>query len=134
MIAGAVSMACALLMGAGLMIQAMRNLARVDVGYDPNGLISMSLVPPAGKNYNSEAARSLISRVQEVARSVPGYQASALAVTFAVGGNGTLGPVVIPGRSNHPRLRWCRHECYSRLFRDHADSDQVRADVFDGSR
>jgi putative ABC transport system permease protein len=100
MIAGEIAMASVLLAGAGLTIQGLRNLARVDVGYDPNGLLSVSFVPPAGKKYTEEAAAALNDRVQDAARSVPGYVSSALAAPFGVGGNGMLGPVVIPGRTN----------------------------------
>ena len=82
------------------MIQGLRNLARVDVGYAPNGVLSMTFVPPAGKKYTDEAADALLDRVQDAARSMPGYVASAMAMPFGVGGNGMLGPVVIPGRIN----------------------------------
>ena len=100
MIAGEIAMASVLLAGAGLTIQALRNLSRVDVGYDPNGLLSLSFVPPAGKQYTDESANALLNHVEDAARSVPGYQSAALAQPFSVGGNGALGPVVIPGRTN----------------------------------
>jgi putative ABC transport system permease protein len=100
MIAGEIAMATILLAGAGLMIQGLRNLSRVDLGYAPDGLLSMSFVPPAGKKYTDEAAQALLDRVQDAARSVPGYVSSAMAMPFGVGGNGMLGPVVIPGRIN----------------------------------
>jgi predicted permease len=100
MIAGEIAMACVLLVGAGMMIQALRNLARIDVGYDPNGLISVSLTSPVGKVYTEQSAKALLDQIRQAAQSIPGYQASALAAPFAVGGNGTLGSVVIPGRTN----------------------------------
>ncbi len=100
MIAGEIAMASVLLVGAGMMIQALRNLARVDIGYDPSGLVSVAFDPPAGKQYTDDAAKAVLDRVKEAARSVPGYQAMALSANFAVGGNGMLGPVVIPGRTN----------------------------------
>ena len=99
-ITGEVAMASVLLAGAGLAIQGLRNLSRVDLGYDPRGLLSLSFVPPAGKPYTDESAQALLDRVQDAARSVPGYVSSALAVPFGVGGNGMLGPVIVPGRTN----------------------------------
>jgi predicted permease len=100
MISAEIAMACVLLAGAGMMIQALRNLSRIDVGYDPNGLISIAFAPPAGKTYTDESAKALLDRVEEAARSVPGYQSAALSGNFGIGGNGMLGPVVIPGRTN----------------------------------
>jgi len=100
MIAGEIAMASVLLAGAGLMIQALRNLSHVDVGYDPNGLLSLSFAPPAGRQYTDESAKALLDNVLDAARSLPGYQSAAPAQPFGVGGNGTLGPVVIPGRTN----------------------------------
>ncbi len=100
MIAGEIAMASILLVGAGMMIEALRNLSHVDVGYDPNGLISMQVMTPLGKKYNEASAKALVDHITEAARSVPGYQSSAFSSNFAVGGNGMLGPVTIPGRTN----------------------------------
>jgi putative ABC transport system permease protein len=100
MIAGEVAMATILLAGAGLMIQGLRNLSKVDVGYTPGGLLSLTVAPPAGKKYTDEASQALLDRIQDAARSVPGYVSSAMAQPFGVGGNGMLGPVFFPGRVN----------------------------------
>lgn len=100
LIAGEIALASVLLAGAGLMIQTLRNLSKVDFGYDPNGLLSVNFATPAGKQYTEQSSQALIDRIQDAARTLPGYQASALASPFAVGGNGMLGPVIIPGKTN----------------------------------
>jgi predicted permease len=100
MIAGEIAMASMLLAGAGLLIQGLRNLSRIDLGYDPGGVLSLTFAPPAGKQYTDAASQALLDRVQEAARSVPGYVSSAMAMPFGVGGNGMLAPVVLPGRTN----------------------------------
>ena len=100
MIAGEIAMASMLLAGAGLLIQGMRNLSRIDLGCNPGGLLSLTFAPPAGKRYTDAASQALLDRVRDAARGVPGYVSSAMAMPFGVGGNGMLGPVTIPGRTN----------------------------------
>jgi putative ABC transport system permease protein len=82
------------------MIQGLRNLSRVDLGYSPEGLLTVSLTPPAGKAYSDPASQSVIDRLQEAARSTPGAISAAFAMPFSIGGNGMLAPTVIPGRAN----------------------------------
>jgi putative ABC transport system permease protein len=101
LIAAELAMVTVLLAGAGLTIESLRNLARVDVGYRPGGVLAVGLSFPAFKfTQDGEFQRVLPLRILEEVRSIPGYQSAAFAEPFAVGGNGMLPPMTIPGRAN----------------------------------
>ena len=100
MVGAEIAMASVLLAGAGLMIQGLRNLSHVDLGYSPEGLLTVSLTAPLGKTYTDQASQMLLDRLQEAARTMPGAVSAAFAMPFSIGGNGMLAPTVIPGRAN----------------------------------
>ncbi len=71
-----VALAVILVVGAGLMIRSLSALSRIDLGFNPEGMLTMRLSIPAAK-YDSpekvvEFYRSLMDRV----RAVPGVQAA----------------------------------------------------------
>jgi putative ABC transport system permease protein len=101
LIAAELAMVTVLLAGAGLTIESLRNLARVDLGYRPGGVVAVPLSFPGFKfTEDAEFQRGLPLRILEEVRSVPGFESAAFAEPFAVGGNGMLPPMTIPGRTN----------------------------------
>jgi putative ABC transport system permease protein len=101
LIAAELAMVTVLLTGAGLTIESLRNLGRVDVGYRPGGVVAVPLSFPAFKfTGEGEFQHSLPLRILEEVRSIPGYQSAGFAEPFSVGGNGMLPPMTIPGRAN----------------------------------
>ena len=69
----------AVLIGAGLLVQSVRRLAAVDLGYDSNGLVSF-MVTPSPERYEKPAdAAALYKRIIEATRQVPTVELSAAA-------------------------------------------------------
>ncbi len=104
LIAAEIAMASILLLGAGLMIQTLRNLTRVQLGYEPEHVVAVdfSLSPFRYDNPAQVAAAS--GRMRESLRAIPGFVSAGFAAPFGVGGNGMLPPVSLPGRPNPPTL------------------------------
>jgi hypothetical protein len=68
----------AVLIGAGLLVQSVRRVASVELGYDPGGLISFAIAPPHRYDAPGEAA-GLYKRILDATRAVPGVQLTAAA-------------------------------------------------------
>jgi putative ABC transport system permease protein len=69
----------AVLIGAGLLVQSVRRLAAVDLGYDANGLVSF-MVTPSPRRYGQPAdAAALYKRIIDATRRVPTVELSAAA-------------------------------------------------------
>jgi putative ABC transport system permease protein len=66
------ALALMLLVGAGLLLQSFRRAAAVDVGFDPNNLVSVTITAPPGVYRTSAQAASLYARIMDAARTVPG--------------------------------------------------------------
>jgi putative ABC transport system permease protein len=66
------ALALVLLVGAGLLMQSFRRAATVDVGFEPDGLLSVRIAPPPGAYPDSRSAAALYARLIEAARQVPG--------------------------------------------------------------
>lgn len=100
MVAAELAMASILLAGSGLMIESLRNLGQVNLGYRPDGVVAASLSLPGFKYSEEEQFRAVSRRILDEVKSIPGYESAALAEPFAVGGNGMLPSMTIPGRNN----------------------------------
>ena len=66
------ALAVVLLVGAGLLLQSFRRAATVDVGFDPDGLVTLRITPPAGAYPAPVDAAGLYDRLMDAARAVPG--------------------------------------------------------------
>jgi putative ABC transport system permease protein len=75
-----IAMALALLVGAGLLINSFARLLRVDPGYDPQGLMTMSLSYPAQSKY------AFAQQVMERVAATPGVTSVALMSYSTLGG------------------------------------------------
>ncbi|MGH7626738.1 MAG: FtsX-like permease family protein, partial [Gemmatimonadaceae bacterium] len=73
------ALAITLLTGAGLLIQSVRRLTSVPLGYDPKGLIEFAVAPPALRYESPEQAAALYARIIEAVRAVPSVQGVAAA-------------------------------------------------------
>lgn len=73
-----VALACALLLGAGLLVRSLWGLGRIDLGFDPDGLFLASVyVPDEGADFASTGGR--YRELAERARALPGVSAAGLA-------------------------------------------------------
>jgi len=70
-----IALAVVLLATAGLMIRTVVNVLHVDVGYDPDNLVSLFVTPPMDKYLNDhEAHKAYIHRLGEHLTAVPGVE------------------------------------------------------------
>ncbi|HEX8359096.1 MAG TPA: ABC transporter permease [Longimicrobium sp.] len=74
-----VALSLMLVVGAGLLIRGLGRLQATDAGFDPNGVVTLRVFPPAPRYADEAAARELYRRLREAAASVPGVRHAALA-------------------------------------------------------
>jgi len=72
------ALAIAVLIGAGLLIQSLRRLSGVSLGYDPD-VLSFSMAPPAHRYDAPGDAAALYKRIMDATSSIPGVQGAAAA-------------------------------------------------------
>jgi putative ABC transport system permease protein len=72
LIVGEIAVALVLLIGAGLLVQSFVRLTRVDLGYDPKGLMTMWVPAPFSRYPNDEAKARFYKRLLEQVSQVPG--------------------------------------------------------------
>ncbi len=77
LIVGQLALALVLLAGTGLMLRTFWNLRQVDAGFDPSGVLTMSLRLPESV-YAGDAARDFWSRTQARLVTLPGVARAAL--------------------------------------------------------
>ncbi|HKJ03886.1 MAG TPA: FtsX-like permease family protein, partial [Longimicrobiales bacterium] len=84
LIAGEVAMAVVLLVGAGLLVRSLLTIVTMDAGWDPKGVLQMTLTPPAGVFESEDEAVGYVRRVEEELARLPGVTEVGL---------GNLGPL-----------------------------------------
>jgi predicted permease len=104
LIAAEVAMASVLLMGAGLMIQTLRNLTHVNLGYRPENVVAVDFSLSPFKYTKDEEVQAASQGMLDSVRSLPGFVSAGFASPFDIGGNGMLPPLSLPGRNNPPTL------------------------------
>jgi putative ABC transport system permease protein len=75
LIVGQLALALILLAGTGLMLRTFWNLQRVDGGFDPSRVVTMS-VALREANYGGEGARTFWTRVQQSLAEIPGVESA----------------------------------------------------------
>ncbi len=88
LMAAEIAAALTLAVGAGLLVQSMRRLAAVDLGFETKGVLLFTVNPPDTK-YRDEAARvALFEEIERRVASIPGVAAAAVANEFPLRGGG----------------------------------------------
>jgi putative ABC transport system permease protein len=77
LLGGQTAIAVLLLAGAGLFVQTFRNLSRVDLGYDPAGVLTLEVSADRGRYDSAEQRRALYRTLTERIDALPGVQGSA---------------------------------------------------------
>jgi putative ABC transport system permease protein len=93
------AMAAVLLIGAGLSLESLWKVSRVDPGFNPSGLLTFSIAAPAGA---ASEPYVFYSRVAERVRAVPGVQAAALARNVPLSGTDPSMPIDVDGHEVPP--------------------------------
>jgi putative ABC transport system permease protein len=73
------ALAITVLIGAGLLIQSVRRVSNVDLGYDTENVVGFSVFPPKGRYDKPEQAAALYRRILDATRAVPTVESSAAA-------------------------------------------------------
>jgi putative ABC transport system permease protein len=73
------ALAVTLLVGAGLLIQSVRRLQSVPLGYDPTNVVELTIAPPSGKYDAPAQAAMLYARILDALRAIPGVELVAAA-------------------------------------------------------
>jgi putative ABC transport system permease protein len=77
-----VALAMVLLVGAGLLIRSFDKLTRVDLGFEPAGVLTYSLTIPSAKFPDAVQLPALYQSVLEQSRTLPGARAVAVSATL----------------------------------------------------
>jgi len=117
-----VAVSLVLLVGAGLAVRSFLALLKTSAGFDPDNILTMSLVLPSAK-YKEESQRSAFYRdlVQRV-KDLPGVQSAAAVNFLPLGGSNSSDSYVIegvaeppPGQENEGRYRVCTPDYFQTM-------------------
>ena len=98
LVACQVSLSVILLVGAGLFVQTLRNLVRLDVGFNPESLLQVSL-DTRGSGYREGQVGALYGLLLERVSAIPGVLSVSGIRNDVMRGNFSRGTMAIPGRS-----------------------------------
>jgi putative ABC transport system permease protein len=101
-----VALSLLLLVGTALLFRSFDELLRVDVGFEPRGLLTLEYRLPRNKYPEAERRADMHRRIAEEVRAVPGVESVAL-----VGGQGSEGAV---GAGERRLLHHARHPVHPR--------------------
>ena len=101
LVTGQVALTLILLVAAGLFMQSLRNLWRVDLGLKSDHVIGFS-VSPALDGYSTERALALARQLTEDLRAIPGVRSATAAQISTLTGNDSGGNVTVEGLALAP--------------------------------
>ncbi len=93
-----VALSLVLLIGAGLMVRTLLELSNVKPGFDPNGLLTMTVSIPAQKFTTPTAYIGFFERVLQQVRATPGVESAGVIDSLPLDGGGSHQPVAIEGQ------------------------------------
>lgn len=96
LIAVEMALAVILVAGAGLMIRSFVRISAVDLGFNPNGLVTMHVLP---LDRSPGAHKEYYVTLLQQLRTVPGMSAAGLVDNFALGGGTSFSSVSVAGKS-----------------------------------
>jgi putative ABC transport system permease protein len=85
-----VALALMLLVGAGLLIRSFENLSRVDLGFEPAGVLTYSVTFPTSRFPDRTLLPPVYRSILERARTLPGVRTAAISVDLPMAGSGYL--------------------------------------------
>jgi putative ABC transport system permease protein len=101
--AAELALATVLLIGAGLFIQSLANLGHVRLGFNPHGLITFQVSPPAAEYPLNGRASQLYRAVLDSLQALPGVRAASVSSGIPFGaGNYTTHPMLTTEQSVLP--------------------------------
>jgi predicted permease len=105
------ALALPLLAIAGLLLNSLLRLQRVDPGFDPEGVVTMQLSPPASRYTTPAGGRAFLDEVARRVREVPGVIAAGLTTSlppdnFGDTNNFNLMDRPVPQGTSEPQAPW----------------------------
>jgi putative ABC transport system permease protein len=98
-----VSLALMLLVGSGLLLKSFANLRRVELGFNPDNVLTMSLRLPHSR-YPEPAQRvNFFQQTLANVRQLPAVQSAAICFSLLMTGDGATDPVIVEGRPPIPK-------------------------------
>jgi putative ABC transport system permease protein len=94
LIAAEVALAVVLVAGAGLMLRSFMRISAVDLGFEPDGLVTMEVLP---LDRDPGAHREYYWALQQRLRRTAGLTSVGIVDNFALGGGGTYTGILVPG-------------------------------------
>lgn len=93
-----VALALVLLIGAGLMIRSLQHLHEVNPGFDPHGVLTMTVAVAQQKFPQPAQQVNFFEQVLDRARALPGVESAGVIDDIPLNGNGSHQPIAIEGR------------------------------------
>jgi predicted permease len=98
-----------LLVGAGLFARTLANLDRLDLGFRPQGVLTLNITPvlymtPAGPSYTDERLDGVWAELLERVRAVPGVRSASLAWLTPLSGRDRSVLISVPGGESDPNI------------------------------
>jgi len=100
-----VALACALLVGAGLLVRTALYLQRVEPGFRPHGLVVARLSLPPGAYDGPEALRTAFERLAGLLEAIPDAEAAGVVTAAPLGTSQSSNGLVPEGKTNTPENR-----------------------------
>lgn len=112
LVVGQVGLALVLLVGAGLLVRSFQNLQRVDLGFDPAGVLSLQLQLPSTRYTDAETRLAFFGPLEERLAAIPGIESAGSITNLPLAGfDGDTGFEVEGAAPAQPGLRpsvWLR--------------------------
>lgn len=96
-----VAASLALLVGALMLVQTVRNLHGIERGYEPDAVLAYGFTP-SPQGYGSQAARTLRRRLLEEVALLPGIRSASVASALPVPDDRFMSRLSVPGREADP--------------------------------
>lgn len=93
-----VALSLVLLIGAGLMIRSLQHLHEVNPGFDPHGVLTMTVAVAQQKFLQPAQQVNFFEQVLDRARALPGVESAGVIDDIPLNGNGSHQPIAIEGR------------------------------------
>lgn len=93
-----VTLSLVLLVGAGLFLRTVLNLQRVDVGFDPNNLLLVQIMPSVS-GYDQQRTTALYTALIDRLGALPGVRGAALSQPVLLSGGVSATNIFVKGRS-----------------------------------
>jgi putative ABC transport system permease protein len=102
LVAAQFALSFVLLITAGLLLKSFQRLQSVDLGFNPEKVLTMSVALPARKYQKPEQALQFYNNLIDRVRSLPGMQAAGLTTTVPLTGDGNTDNFIVEGHEPEP--------------------------------